>query len=160
MQRYEAIEDGIVKGDIKALREALGSICSTCRDFSNGEFDEVVKYVKSKGIEIMDTSLVGDPTISSQKSIFTDDDFAKAIFELKKNFCEERIEDVKVIGKSLYKSKVDKRATKLNPQVDAVSNSNGQNPKVSSHRQSELPIMLGLVAVVVIFVIVLLLTKK
>lgn len=51
MRKYEAIENGIAKGDIKALREALGSISYTNWDFSNGEFDEAVEYVKSKGIK-------------------------------------------------------------------------------------------------------------
>ena len=34
MQRYDVIENGIANQDIKALREALGSICYTSRDFS------------------------------------------------------------------------------------------------------------------------------
>lgn len=159
MRKYEAIENGIAKGDIKALREALGSISYTNWDFSNGEFDEAVEYVKSKGIKIMDESLVGDPAISSQKKTFTDDDFARAIFELKKNFCEERIEDVKTIGRSLY-SKNDESVKKTDHHADTGSDKNGQSPNVSGHQQSKIPMVLGLVAVVVIFVIVLLLTKK
>ena len=101
MQRYDVIENGIANQDIKALREALGSICYTSRDFSSGEFDDMVKYVESKGIRIKDDRLVGEPLISSQKDTFEDGDFAKALFELKKNFCDERIEDVKIIGKKL-----------------------------------------------------------
>ena len=44
MQRYDAIESGIEKNDIKTLREAIGSICYTSTDFSSGEFDEIVRY--------------------------------------------------------------------------------------------------------------------
>ncbi|MCI7061692.1 MAG: hypothetical protein MR965_05760 [Lachnospiraceae bacterium] len=159
MRKYKAIENGIAKGDIKALREALGSISYTNRDFSNGEFDEAVEYVKSKGIKIMDESLVGDPAISSQKKTFTDADFAKAIFELKKNFCEERIEDVKTIGRSLY-SKNDESVEKTDHHADTGSNKNGQSPNVSGHQQSKIPMVLGLVAVVVIVVVIISLTKK
>ena len=160
MRKYEAIENGIAKGDIKALREALGSISYTNWDFSNGEFDEAVEYVKSKGIKIMDESLVGDPAISSQKKTFTDDDFARAIFELKKNFCEERIEDVKTIGRSLCKSKPDESVEKTDHHTDTGSDKNGQSPNVSGHQQSKIPMVLGLVAVVVIVVVIISLTKR
>lgn len=105
MQKYDAIENGIAQNDVNALREAIGSICYTNRDFSNGEFFEAIKYVESKGIQLKDAVLVGNATISSQKSEFTDEDFAKAIFELKRNFCDERIQDVKTIGKKLYGKK-------------------------------------------------------
>ena len=90
MQRYEAIENGIERKDIKALREAIGSIIYTSRNFSSGEFDEAIKYVESKGIKLKDDALIGEPTISSQKDTFTKEDFADAIFELKENFCDER----------------------------------------------------------------------
>lgn len=157
MQKYEAIENGIANGDVKALREALGSICYTSRDFSSGEFDEAIEYVKFKGIDIMDSSLVGSPTISSQKSSFTDDDFAKAIFELKKNFCEERIEDVRAIGKALYSSKVVENIAKPIPEVNKETSRDVQSPNASSHQRSKFLLALGLVAVLAIIVILLLL---
>ena len=31
MQKYDAIENGIAQNDVKALREAIGSICYTNR---------------------------------------------------------------------------------------------------------------------------------
>ena len=85
MQKYDAIENGIANDDVKSLREAIGSMCYINRDFSNTEFFEVIKYVESKGIKLKDKTLIGN-TISSQKSEFSDEDFAKAIFELKRNF--------------------------------------------------------------------------
>ena len=106
MQRYEAIENGIKTGDVEALREAVGSICYTCRSFSNGEFDEVVEYVISSGVQLFDVELVGE-LVSTDKESFTDEDFAKAVFELKQNFTKERIEDVKSIGRALYKDEAD-----------------------------------------------------
>ena len=102
MEKYESIERGILQNDIASLRESIGSICYICRDFSNGEFDAVVEYVCGKGVDLMDKELVGE-LISSDKTTYTDEDFARAIFWLKKNFCQERIDDVKKIGKTLYK---------------------------------------------------------
>ena len=162
MQKYEAIEYGIAKNDVKALREAIGSICYTNRDFSNGEFEEAVKYVESKGIQLKDKVLKGNPTISNQKSDFTDEDFAKAIYELKKNFCDERINDVKTIGMKLYGKKVsDTKATVSKPvvkknRVAERSISTGTLPNQQSHQQkNKIPMVIGLVAIIAIIIIIL-----
>ena len=101
MQKYEAIERGILEKDLEALRESVGSLCYTCRNFKNGEFDEVVEYVISRGIPLIDPELSGE-LVSAGKESFTDADFARAVFELKENFCKERIADVKKIGEALY----------------------------------------------------------
>lgn len=172
MQKYSAIEKGIENNDVKALREAIGSICYTNRDFSNGEFDEVVKYVEAKGIHLKDIKLIGSPAVSSQKSEFTDEDFAKAIFELKRNFCDERIQDVKTIGKKLYSKKVATPQPSIakSPAQKAVTERNnstrqarnvGTLPNARSHQQnnSKTSLVIGLVAIMVIVLIILLVSK-
>ena len=138
MQRYDVIENGIANQDIKALREALGSICYTSRDFSSGEFDDMVKYVESKGIRIKDDRLVGD--------------FAKALFELKKNFCDERIEDVKIIGKKLYG--LEEQPKKEEPVYC------GTSPNRQSRQKNSVLLLAGLAALMIIVLVVLLLLKK
>lgn len=162
MQKYDAIENGIAQNDVKALREAIGSICYTNRDFSNGEFFEAIKYVESKGIQLKDAGLVGNATISSQKSEFTDEDFAKAIFELKRNFCDERIQDVKTIGKKLY-GKKDIAPKSLSEKNDYTMKTGGAGtlPNHQSHQKknSKTPMAIGLVAAVVIIIIILLVAK-
>ena len=163
MQKYEAIENGIANNDIKALREAIGSICYTCRDFSNGEFDAVVREVELKGIKIKDEKIVGSSTISSQKSNFTDEDFAKAIFELKKNFCNERIADVKTIGKKLYGNKPNsKTITEPKKQNNTYYNPTGTSPNHNSHQQIKnlVPLVIGVVAVIIVVIIIALLVNK
>lgn len=175
MQKYDAIENGIAKNDVKALREAIGSICYTNRDFSNGEFFEVVKYVESKGVQLKDAGLIGCPTVSSQKSEFTDEDFAKAVFELKRNFCDERIQDVKTIGEKLYHKKVaapkpsdpkpsePKSAAEQNDYTRQARGGAGTRPNHQSHQKNsgKASMVIGLVAaaVVVIVMIILLVTK-
>ena len=69
MQKYDAIESGIKNNDISILRECVSNIIYASRNFSSGEFDEMVRYVESKGIKLKDDSLVGDPPIS-RKEIF------------------------------------------------------------------------------------------
>lgn len=167
MYKYDAIESGIEKNDIKALRRALGNICYTNRNFSNGEFDEVVCYVESKGIKLKDDALVGDPTISSQKSAFTDEDFAMAVLELKENFCDERIQDVKTIGKKLYTAKPE--ASKQNskspketmPKTEKKEGANQEkHPNQQSHQKENKSTVFKLVAVGIILLIIALLKRK
>ncbi|MCD7828643.1 MAG: hypothetical protein LUG85_08960 [Clostridiales bacterium] len=166
MQRYEAIENGIKNNDVRALREAIGSICYTSRDFSSGEFDEAIKYVESHGIKLKDSELVGEPLISSRKSTFTDDDFADAVFELKNNFCDERIKDVKTIGKKLYgttpKKAVPKKAAPKGESKRSGSAQNGNggtSPKGSSHQNNNTGMLIGLVAVIVVIILIVILLR-
>lgn len=104
MNRFADLDKRIQEKDIFMLREALGNTIYGCRNFSDGEFDNAVQYVESKGIKIKDDELKG-ALISTGKQTYTPDDFADAIAELKMNFCDERIADVKKIGKALYSSK-------------------------------------------------------
>ena len=153
MQKYDAIENGIVNDDVKSLREAIGSMCYINRDFSNTEFFEVIKYVESKGVKLKDKTLIGN-TISSQKNEFSDEDFAKAIFELKRNFCDERIKDVETIGKKLYGKKTTP-VKMVKPSMQA-----GKAPNQESHQRSQMPVVIGgLVAVIVILILILFISK-
>ena len=104
--KYSAVEKGIKENDIDALREAIGTLPYR-RSFDTGEFYQLVKYVESRGIKLKDKELKGK-LISDGKDTFTEDDFAKAIFELKRNFCDERIKDVKKIREILRDKKKDK----------------------------------------------------
>ena len=150
MRRYEEIEKGIADNDIERIREAIGNICYTSRDFSSGEFDEVLRYVESKGIKLKVDALDGE-FISDGKTAYTDEDFARAVFMLKKNFCKERIADVKKIGKALYK--------KTAP-VSVKSSQTGTSPNVKRHREESnlgkiLPVAIG-AAIILIAIIILL----
>lgn len=155
MQKYESIEKGIMENDVASLRESVGSICYTCRDFSNGEFDEAVAYVMSKGIKLLDDALVGT-LVSVGKDSYTDADFARAVFELKRNFCKERIKDVKRIGIALYR----KQETNEAPHAPK----NHARPKAKSHQAKSRKLKLSLVAfglavLVIAVVLVILLVK-
>ena len=151
MQNYETIEQKIADNDVSSLRESIGNICYIDRDFSSGEFDEVLRYVESKGIKLKDDTLDGK-LISDGKMAYTDEDFARAVFMLKKNFCNERIADVKKIGKALYK--------KTAP-VSVQTSQTGTSPKkVQRHREESnlgqiLPVAIG-AAIILIAIIILL----
>ena len=116
MKLYQAIENEISIDDISALHEAVGNICYTCKDFSNGEFDDAVNYFNIKVPNFMDKEVKGS-LISDGKTTYSEDDFADAIFMLKKNFCKERIADVKKIGKAVYGRKKTSPLTSINKKL-------------------------------------------
>jgi hypothetical protein len=103
--KYKSITviEGVKSKNLSKIREALGTICYTSRDFRSGAFDAHLKYVLDSGIDIFE-EYNGEPLISEKKKLedMNDDDFSEAVFELKENFCKERINDVKKIGKYLY----------------------------------------------------------
>ena len=103
------IERCIREKDIKNLRGAIAVTAFVDRTFATGEFEKTLKYAESKGIKVKEDKLIGE-LISTTKdpSEYTQDDFSTAVFELKENFCDERIEDVKKIGRTLYGTKEQK----------------------------------------------------
>lgn len=167
MRKYESIEAGIANNDIAALREAVGSLCYTDRDFSDGEFDEAVKYVEGRGIKLREDTLSGPPTISSQKTEFTDDDFADAVFELKENFCDERIADVKNIGRVLYgkETRQDPCNTGSNQSGKRTDNTHSSvekraDPNLGSRSHKRVIALVVCVAAVILIIILLLVQRQ
>lgn len=170
MQRYEAIEKGIANKDIRKLRAAIANICYTSRDFSSNEFDEAVQYVKANGINIMDREVKGQ-LISKEKNSYSEDDFADAVFMLKENFCQERIADVKKIGRAVYGQKKPvsppPHPRPQTPPVPRYTPGNSPNPpshRKTSSRQSQsdmnwLPVAIGAIAVIGIIILIINLLK-
>lgn len=147
MKRYEAIEKGIQRNDVIALREAIGSICYTGQGFDD-ELKEVIAYVESKGIKLKDKHLVGK-LVSEGKTTFTRDDFTDAVFELKENFCDERVAEVIKIGKSITGKNIEKKAEMPKTNRRAV-----ESPKVKSHQDSNILKKVGILVAVTIAVVV------
>ena len=157
---YEVINKGIAEKDVALLRDAIGNLCYTSRNFSSGEFDEAINLVLSKGIKLKDEALVGE-LVSAGKTTFTKEDFTRAVFELKNNFCDERIADVKMIGKSVYP----KPAAQPNLSRSATTNPAKKNtPKNSqSHRgkkSTNLPMAIIFLIIVVLIVLGIILLVK
>lgn len=99
--KYDTIEQALTNNNTDKLREYVASIFYNSRDNLNGEIDAMLGYIEARGIKIKDDKLNGK-LISDGKDTYTDEDFKKAVYELEKNFCGERINDVKKIGKALY----------------------------------------------------------
>ncbi len=145
MNKFDSVEEGIINRDVDALRHAVANICYTSRDFSSGDFDETIRYIRSKGIDIIEPELKGNPLISKSKQTYNENDFADAVYELRENFCKERICDVKTIGEKLYgKPEVGKDSQKR-PGTDP-------NEECRQNKTSNLAII-GVAAALVIIVI-------
>lgn len=95
---YEKIEENINGKDCNGLREALGNLCYTSRDFSSGEFDKELENAEKKVPEVYQ-EYDKKQLVSDEKSEYTAEDFSEAVFLLKENFCKERINDVKKLEK-------------------------------------------------------------
>jgi len=110
--------------------------------------------VEKRGICIKEEKLKGD-LISERKESFLEEDFEEAVFELKENFCDERIADVKKIGRALY------GASKKSAPVASQNNANGTVPNVQSHQDiGNTKIIIGILVAVAVIIVLLYLIKR
>lgn len=148
MKKYKIIEKALAEKNKASLKRALGNIIFADRNFSTNEFNDVFRYINDK-IEILEPTLIGE-LISEEKSEYNDSDFNNAVFELTENFCKERIEDVKKIGRTLYPI----QKPTLKGETQSKKDNHHQNKK------SLLPIiMLGILVVGILLIWVGLLSK-
>lgn len=110
---WDFVESEAYRSNMQSIIQYIREfVCSSSgfdayRYYINGEFDIRVKMLEAKGIQFKDAALVGKPTISSQKQSFTEKDLEVAERRLIKNFCNERIEDIKNISKYIYSMRVE-----------------------------------------------------
>ena len=101
----EKILKCIEEKDLSSLREYIGTIIYTDRAFLHGEFEAAIKYITEECylVELFEPFNYSPPLKSKiTNSAFSKKDFTEAVYELKANFCRERIEDVKIIGRAVY----------------------------------------------------------
>lgn len=107
----DLVDQGIQENDMMCVRRALTSMCPFDRAFTQGKFDNGIEYVlREKGISEDKLYVAFDPTlfplmrerVDTKDSTLTEDDYTHAVFYLTENFCKERIEDVKKLGRYLF----------------------------------------------------------
>ncbi|MBR1442582.1 MAG: hypothetical protein IJ583_03505 [Firmicutes bacterium] len=101
----EKVRKCIEEKDLTSLREYIGTIIYTDRAFLHGEFEAAIKYITEDCylVELFEP-FNGYPPLKSKITniAFSKTDFTEAVYELKNNFCRERIEDIKMIGRIVY----------------------------------------------------------
>ncbi|NFT91102.1 hypothetical protein FDF86_01560 [Clostridium botulinum] len=113
------VQECIENNNIRGLKGAFVGIIFSDRSFSKREFDETLDYVRREtNLEILE-GFDGGELLSKKSSSgnITEDVFEEAVYNLKVNFCKERIDDVKKLGKYLY-------GKNIKPQTTISSNEN------------------------------------
>lgn len=128
------VQECIANNDIRGLKGAFVAIIFSDRNFSSSDFDNTLNYIRKetnlKILESFDNGELLSKKISSGN--ITEDDFGEAVYNLKVNFCKERIDDVKKLGKTLYGKNV-------RHQVTASSSEDGgyaQGKKTQRHQSN------------------------
>lgn len=110
------LDERIKAGDRTALISLLTNICYVDKNFSTGEFDEALNYVKERYGEIFAPSFDADPPLYGPRvqngEQLTNKDFTDAVAHLNYNFCQERVDDIKKLGKHLFPQ--DQKKTRMN----------------------------------------------
>lgn len=110
----EYLREHLEKKEVKKVANDLGVMVYTEPTLSDGRLDSMLKYIEKNYREVYDQLI--EKCDETQFKRFTqngkiavnnlnDDIFADAVFALKNNFCSERIEDVRILGKYLYAQK-------------------------------------------------------
>ena len=130
------VQECIKNSDIRGLKGAFVGIIFSDRSFSKGEFDYTLNYILRETnlniLESFDNGELLSKRISNGSA--TEDDFEEAVYNLKVNFCKERIEDVKKLGKALYGINITSKTT-----ITHNSNrSSNQSKKKQYHQGSNM----------------------
>ena len=169
----DLIDKALNEGNLRSARRVISNICPSDRTFTTGEFEDALEYVRDvKGVDIyepFDPMLkplyaervdLKDPTLE-------EDDFAASVACLKENFCPERIEDTKKLGRYLFPDEMHSpkqepqsrtqphRPSEATAQKSAASyKSNSQrtaqNPSKSGQTQKVWPLAVGIAIIAVV----------
>lgn len=164
----ELVEKYIQDGEIENLREAIGTIIYNDRAFKTTRFEDAVKYIMNipELSQFMEDFNSNPPlkshSIGKDQKI-TEKDFGDAVFDLKQNFCTERIEDVKKLGKHLYGAAENKVSENTKP-IASISKVTGNSVKQknapSRHKNKNLKLLITVAGVAAVVTIIALLTRK
>lgn len=143
---HKLVIENVEKGDVDALKSNIGVVINFDKNFSKGYVHENLEYIKRHKINLYDGSLDQTKPLLSNKSEYTDEDFSKAIFYLRKNFCKERLMDVQKIGQDLYKEKVSEIESNQKQQGQNYAQQNFSNDNKKKEKKIAIAIGVGIVA--------------
>lgn len=105
------IDQALQNKNLRNVRRIVANICPHDRTFTTSEFEDALEYVlKIKKIPQSELFEPFDPLlkplyaerIDRKDPTLEEDDFAASVACLKENFCPERIEDTKKLGRYLF----------------------------------------------------------
>lgn len=104
----DLVDKALREGNLRSVQRTICDICPSDRTFTTGEFEDALEYVRDiKGVDIyepFDPSLkpLYAERVDRKDPTLEEDDFAVSVAYLKENFCPERIEDTKKLGRYLF----------------------------------------------------------
>ncbi len=127
----------VAEKNLSHIKSALTAINLKDRNFSTGEFEEALRYVEGRGINLYVPFDGGEFKPESQ---WDNDYWLYVNVTLEDNFCRERIDLLKKIGRKLYPVKA--QASTPPPQKPTTStttprNENSGIPKPPRQQKSE-----------------------
>lgn len=128
----DLIDKTLNEGNLRSTRRVICDICPSDRTFTTGEFEDALEYVRK--IKRIPDSEIFEPFDPDLKPLYSDrvdrkdptleeDDFATSVAVLKENFCPERIEDTKKLGRYLFPDEMKNNKSAGNTQSGNTSSS-------------------------------------
>lgn len=114
----DLVDESLREGNLKSVRRIISNICPSDRAFTTSKFADALEYVrKVKGVDIyepFDASLkpLYAERVDRKDPTLEEDDFAASVACLKENFCPERIEDTKKLGRYLFPEEMHNKNSK------------------------------------------------
>lgn len=103
MKITKTLEEAVNKGDLTGIYSIFYTVLHEDPSFSTGKFDQLLAYVKSRNVKGLMQPFDGEEFEAEEK--WNKEYWAIQASELVDNFCEERIEHLKKVGKKLYTHK-------------------------------------------------------
>ena len=91
------------------------------KTFSNGEFDRLIDIIKHDYYDVFEAKHTVDGELSLPVEKWNDDYFNDLLFNLRSNFCIERIEEIENAGKVIYKRQNNVKECNENPIIPQLS---------------------------------------
>ena len=147
----ERVDRALQSGNIRIVKQLLVNVCKFDRTFSTGEFEDAMEYVcKVKGVNIfepLDETLrpLYSERVDRKDPTLGEDDFTASAVCLMENFCPERIEDTKKLGRYLFPEEMHQTKTETQPQFQpyrpsgTTARESGASYKSSTQRTVQNP---------------------
>ena len=159
MTLSKTMEDAIAAKDLGKIYSSFYTILLSDPGFSNGRFDQTFAEVKRRNIEGLLQPYNG--TTFKGKEEWTPQYWDSVASELMDNFCVERIEHLREIGKELYPSANKQTQAKVEADFQSGTQKKTVPIQVYGKQQKantgELVVIVAVIVIILIIVIVLML---
>lgn len=103
MKITKTLEQAVNKGDLTGIYSIFYTVLHEDPAFSTGKFEQLLAYVRSRNVPEFMQPFDGEKFGSEEE--WNEEYWALQASELVDNFCEERIEHLKKVGRKLYMEK-------------------------------------------------------